>query len=91
MPDIELYGGGGCPFTGELREQLLWESKQFVEYDVETDDAALRRMMALTGGQRGVPVLVEGGRVVQIGWQGRTCAVAPPAALDDAPTTDDGA
>ena len=84
MPDVELYGGSGCQFTSELREQLLWENREFVEYDVETDEAALRRMMALTGGQRGIPVLVEQGRVVQVGWQGRTCAVAPPPPLPDA-------
>lgn len=86
MADVELFGGGGCPFTSELREQLLWDGRPFVEYDVETDEVALRRMIALTGGQRGIPVLVEDGRVVQVGWQGRTCAVAPPPALP----TDDG-
>ena len=29
----------------------------------------------LTGGQRTVPVLVEDGKVIQIGWQGRGCIV----------------
>jgi hydrogenase maturation protein HypF len=78
MADVELYGTEGCPFTSELREQLLWRGDAFVEYDVERDDAALRRMLTLTDGQRGVPVLVDHGRVVQIGWEGRTCVVAPP-------------
>jgi glutaredoxin 3 len=32
-------------------------------------------MKAVAGGQRAVPVLVEEGRVVQIGWQGRSCIV----------------
>ena len=32
-------------------------------------------MLALAGGQRTVPVLVEDGKVVQIGWQGRGCVV----------------
>jgi glutaredoxin 3 len=78
MADLELYGGKACMYTTELREQLLWLERDFVEYDVESDDAALRRMLALTGGQRGIPVLVENGFVVQIGWQGRTCVVAAP-------------
>ncbi|MGH7719175.1 MAG: Uxx-star family glutaredoxin-like (seleno)protein [Gemmatimonadaceae bacterium] len=77
---VELYGSSSCPYTRELREQLQWEQRDFVEYDVEADDAALRRMMALTGGQRTVPVLVEEGRVAQIGWQGRGCVVSPPGA-----------
>ncbi|GAC1650039.1 MAG: carbamoyltransferase HypF [Gemmatimonadaceae bacterium] len=84
MAHAELYGGAGCPYTSELREQLLWEDRPFVEYDVETDQAALRRLISLTGGQRGIPVLVQDGRVVQVGWQGRACVVAPPAEL---PTT----
>ena len=29
-----------------------------------------------TGGQRTVPVLVEDGKVTQVGWQGRGCIVA---------------
>ena len=32
---LELFGGGGCPFTAELREQLEWDGREFVEYDVE--------------------------------------------------------
>jgi mycoredoxin len=72
---VELYGTPGCPFTGELREHLLWEDVDFVEHDVESDPEALARMLELTGGQRAVPVLVEDGRVQQIGWQGRSCMV----------------
>ncbi|MGI8843946.1 MAG: Uxx-star family glutaredoxin-like (seleno)protein [Gemmatimonadaceae bacterium] len=76
--EVELYGGAGCQYTTELREQLLWEGRDFVEYDVETDVEARRRMIDLTNGQRTIPVLVERGRVVQIGWQGRGCTVAEP-------------
>lgn len=72
---IQLYGTRSCPFTGELREHLLWEDVDFVEHDVESDPQALARMLELTGGQRAVPVLVEDGRVKQIGWQGRSCMV----------------
>jgi glutaredoxin 3 len=72
---VELYGGRSCPFTAELREHLLWEGTEFEDYDVETDAKALARMLALTGGRRNVPVLVEGGRVKQVGWQGRSCLV----------------
>jgi glutaredoxin len=76
MPDrIELYGTASCPYTQELREQLLWEDRAFVEYDVEEDPAALARMRSLTGNGRMVPVLVEDGRVTHIGWQGRGCLV----------------
>jgi mycoredoxin len=71
----ELYGTRSCPFTGEFREHLLWDGVDFVEHDVESDRQALERMLALTGDRRAVPVLVEDGRVKQVGWQGRSCRV----------------
>jgi glutaredoxin 3 len=33
-------------------------------------------MVAISGGQRTVPILAEDGGVVQIGWHGRGCVVA---------------
>jgi len=71
----ELYGTARCPYTQEMRDWLELRTLDFVEYDVESDPAALERMKAVTGGQRSVPVLVEDGRVTQIGWQGRSCIV----------------
>jgi len=73
---LELYGTKHCPYTEEMRDWLQWMGHDFVEYDVDADAAARRRMRALSGGQRSVPVLVEDDRVVSIGWQGRTCMVA---------------
>jgi hypothetical protein len=32
-------------------------------------------MREVAGGQRNVPLLVEEGKVVQVGWQGRSCIV----------------
>jgi glutaredoxin 3 len=72
---LELFGTAGCPHTQEMREWLEWKRSAFVEYDVEADPAARRRMRTLAAGQRSVPVLVEDGKVVQIGWQGRSCMV----------------
>lgn len=74
MP-TELYGTAGCPYTQEMREWLDWKNREYVEYDVESDLDALSRLLALTGGQRTVPVLVEDGCAVQIGWHGRGCIV----------------
>ncbi|MFZ3215989.1 MAG: glutaredoxin [Candidatus Acidiferrales bacterium] len=75
MPKLELFGSAGCPHTQEMREWLEWRGAEFVEYDVEADRHARNRLRALSGGQRTVPVLVEDGKVVQIGWQGRGCVV----------------
>jgi len=72
---LELFASKTCPFCAELREQLEWDDKNFVEYDVERDLEARKRLIELVGPQAIVPVLVEDGRVVQTGWQGRGCAV----------------
>jgi glutaredoxin len=73
---LELYGTKACQYTQEMREWLEWRGAEFVEYDVEADRAARERMRELSGGQRTVPVLIEEGRVVQVGWQGRGCLVS---------------
>ena len=49
--------------------------REFIEYDVEADPAARHRMQAFTDGQRRVPVLVEADKVLQMGWQGRSCMI----------------
>src|ERR1700722_14841673 len=76
MPTLELFGTKSCPYTQEMREWLEWKGTEFVEYDVEADLAARDRMRSLANGQRTVPMLVEGDKVVQVGWQGHGCIVS---------------
>ncbi len=71
----ELFGSQRCPYTDEMREWLEWSGRPFTEYDVEQDDEALERMRAATGGQATVPVLMEDGKPVQVGWHGRGCFI----------------
>ena len=75
MARLELFGTARCPHTSEMRDWLEWKRSEFVEYDVEADAAARRRMREVAAGQRNVPLLVEDGKVVQVGWQGRSCVV----------------
>jgi glutaredoxin len=72
---LELYGTTRCPHTQEMREWLEWQRKDFVEFDVDADATARKRLFELSNGQRSVPVLVEGSKILQIGWQGRTCMI----------------
>ena len=37
MPNLELYGTAGCPYTNEMREWLEWSGREFMEYDIEVD------------------------------------------------------
>ncbi len=75
MARLELYGAARCPYTQDMREWLEWNRREFQEYDVEADLEARRRMRALDESLRRVPVLVEDGKVVQIGWLGRGCPI----------------
>jgi glutaredoxin 3 len=72
---IELYVTSSCPFCESAREDLEWRGVDFVEYDVDRDPAARARLLAITGGNRTVPVVAQDGKVVQTGWHGRGCIV----------------
>jgi glutaredoxin 3 len=74
MP-LELYVTRGCAYCAELREQLRWDGREFVEYDVEDDAPARARLLALGGTPALVPALVEDGALVARGWEGRGCYV----------------
>jgi len=72
---LELFGTARCPHTGQIRDWLEWKRSEFVEYDVEADLAARARLREIARGQRTVPILVEDGKVIQVGWQGHGCII----------------
>ncbi|MCA1730811.1 MAG: glutathione S-transferase N-terminal domain-containing protein [Actinobacteria bacterium] len=72
---VELYTTAGCLYSEAAREDLEWRGVNFVEYDVEKDRKAYERMLELTGGNQTVPVIVEEGKPIQVGWMGRGCFV----------------
>lgn len=72
---VELYTTASCQYSAEAREDLEWRGVDFVEYDVETDPEARRRAIELAGSVLTVPIIVEEGKPVQVGWMGRGCVV----------------
>ena len=72
---VELYTAAGCEHSAAAREDLVWRGVDFVEYDVEKDREAYEQMLGITGGNRTVPVIVEEGKPVQVGWMGRGCFI----------------
>lgn len=72
---IELFATPGCPYCAQVRERLDLDGSAYVEYDVEADAEARARLSALVGAHALVPVLVEDGRVTQVGVGGRGCYV----------------
>jgi glutaredoxin len=76
MPKLELYGTFSCPYTSEMREWLEWSGKDFEEFDVEADETARSRLRAMAAAPYTVPILIEDGKIKQVGWQGRGCIVS---------------
>jgi mycoredoxin len=74
MP-VELFATKTCPYCAEVREQLDWDGSDYVEYDIEADREARARLTELVGSNPMVPVVVEDGRVTQVGAAGRGCYV----------------
>jgi glutaredoxin 3 len=73
---VELFATKSCPYCAELRGKLDADDVDYVEYDVETDAAARERLWELVGRTAMVPVLVDEGRVTQVGVEGRGCYVS---------------
>jgi glutaredoxin len=70
MPDeITIFTKPGCPFCAAAKEDYRRRGVSFTEYDVLADKEARERMLALNGGKRAVPTILEGGRV-KIGFNG---------------------
>jgi len=76
VASYELFGTASCPYTRDLREWLEMRRAEFREYDVEADREARQLMRTYAGQERTVPVLVQEGKVVQVGCQGRGCVVS---------------
>jgi len=72
---LELFGTRWCPYTAEVRQELEFDGTPFIEHDIDLDDGARKRLIELTGSATHVPVLVEDGKITQVGWQGRSCFV----------------
>jgi glutaredoxin len=72
---LELFATKTCPYCSEVRERLDVDGLEYVEYDVDADRMARARLSELVGANAMVPVLVEDGRVTQIGAGGRGCYV----------------
>ena len=75
MKHVELYGTSTVPTPATCASG--WRCAAPISSNTTWRPTARRRerMRSVAGGQRTVPVLVEDGAVVQVGWQGRGCTV----------------
>jgi glutaredoxin 3 len=66
---VVIYGKDSCPYTADAIDAFKAKGVAVEYINVKRDAAAMERMLALSGGQRRVPVIVEGEQVT-IGFGG---------------------
>lgn len=66
---VQIFGKDSCPYTRAAVDAFKAKDPSAEYINVKRDPAALDRMLALTGGQRLVPVIVEDGKVT-VGYGG---------------------
>jgi glutaredoxin 3 len=67
--EVLIYGKDSCPYTVAARDDYKDRGVPFRYVNVKKDAAGLERMLALTKGQRRVPVIVDGEKIT-IGFGG---------------------
>ena len=67
--EVVIYGKDSCPYTASAVEDYQSRNIPVRYVNVKKDPAELERMLALTGGRRRVPVIVEAGHVT-VGFGG---------------------
>ncbi len=69
MADVVMYTKPGCPYCAEAKEYYQKKKIAFEEINVIDNAAAQKKLLALSGGQKIVPVIVDKGKVT-VGWDG---------------------
>jgi glutaredoxin len=67
--EIEIFVKTGCPYCRALKRKMERDGTAFVEHEVQTDPAAMQRMLALNDGRRNVPTILKG-EEVSVGFHG---------------------
>ena len=68
---LVIYTKPGCPFCAKAREHYTSADIPFEERNAQDNPRFRKEMLAITGGDRTVPVIVDQGQLKQIGWEGR--------------------
>jgi len=68
---LTIYTKPGCPYCQKAREHYNANGVPFEDRNAQDNPEYRREMLAYTGGDRTVPTIVEDGKLLQIGWEGR--------------------
>jgi len=68
---VILYTKPGCPYCAKARDYYNEKGISFEDRNAQDNLAYRKEMFAFSDGDPTVPVIVENGRLKQIGWEGR--------------------
>jgi glutaredoxin len=68
---VVIYTKPGCPYCAEAREHYTSRGIAFEDRNAQDNLDYRKQMLAITSGDPTVPVIVEDGRLKEIGWEGR--------------------
>lgn len=69
--EVKIYTKPGCPYCQKAREFYTQQGIAFQEFNAQDNMKFRQEMLAISKGDPTVPVIVENGRLKQIGWEGR--------------------
>jgi glutaredoxin len=68
---VILYTKPGCPYCAKARDYYNGKGISFEDRNAQDNLDYRKEMFAFSDGDPTVPVIVENGRLKQIGWEGR--------------------
>ncbi len=71
MPEVVMYTKPGCPSCAKAMAWYIEQKIAFTEKNAQDNREYRKEMFSFSDGDPTVPVIVEGGRLKQIGWEGR--------------------
>ena len=69
--EVKIYTKPGCPHCAKAREFYNARGIAFEDLNAQDDMKLRAEMFSFSDGDPTVPVIVEDGRLKQIGWEGR--------------------
>jgi glutaredoxin 3 len=71
MSDVVIYTKPGCPYCAKAKAWYAEQGVAFTEKNAQDNREYRREMFSFSDNDPTVPVIVEGGKLKQIGWEGR--------------------
>ena len=69
--NVIIYTKPGCPYCAKAREFYDERGIAFEDRNAQDNLVYRKEMLAISDGDPTVPVIVENGKLKQIGWEGR--------------------